>query len=433
MTSTQVTEAQRICTVVLGSGRSGTSAVSKLLALLGVRANFTRDQAGESNPLGYGEDAFIIESHKRVAAATGTGSVLPAGEVALSDAEVRAAFDRLQQYLLENTTPGEPWGFKDPRTSDYLPMWRRIFNRTRITPKYVLCVRHPATVLTSFAMAYANTPEKAQLIWLNRTLNALYETGFSCFIIHYEALIAEPVVIARDLARFVFGKEGEARVDENAVRDLIRPELNRSATRPAAPAGPLAARLYAALKDLSGADFPREPLVSVVQDLIGIRNTFLPWASEGAKGRAAGRSQPGKDENDPGQDRTKRASDAAQRDAALEEARDEMESGLKELRSQFAAMAAENDHLTMLHLELRIAVEQLQSRLVTAEAKVSAVDAENGNRTELCREARSGVEQLQSRLATTETKLAAVLEAEEAKRASGGIGRRFLRIIGRGS
>lgn len=374
MTSTQATEAQRICTVVLGSGRSGTSAVSKLLALLGVRANFTRDQAGESNPLGYGEDAFIIESHKRVAAATGTGSVLPAGEVALSDAEVRAAFDRLQQYLLENTTPGQPWGFKDPRTSDYLPMWRRIFNRTRITPKYVLCVRHPATVLTSFAMAYANTPEKAQLIWLNRTLNALYETGFSCFIIHYEALIAEPVGIARDLARFVFGREGEARVDENAVRDLIRPELNRSATRPAAPAGPLAARLYAALKDLSGADFPREPLVSVVQDLIGIRNTFLPWASEGAKGRGLGQPEPGRKANagaGRATDREKESRrDAESRIAALEEARQRLEGELQELGSRFAAVAANNSNLTKLHLEARIALERLQSRLAAAEAKI---------------------------------------------------------------
>jgi hypothetical protein len=323
---------RRTCVAIVGSGRSGTSLVSRLVKSLGVSANFTLDDAGESNPDGFGEDGFVVEAHKEINRHLGTTPARPNFKDVESVPELRGVVQRLENYLDENTRLGMPWSFKDPRTADFLPMWRRIFNRTRVVPKYVLCVRNPNAVVKSFTNNYSDPADAAMLIWIMRNLAALRETGLNCFVLHYEKLLTDPVGVARQLNRFIHDEDKE--IDEAAIKALVKKKLNRSSSRSDAKIeNELASMLYDALLKAEGDQFDRDGLAEEIERVNSIVETFMPWAkaaSAGARSRQEKKAGDGEQEDVVAKEREKLRERRQTLDAELQKVR-ELESSTKTL------------------------------------------------------------------------------------------------------
>lgn len=251
--------------VVLGSGRSGTSLLMQVLAALGMRVSEEMIEARRDNPRGFYEDAPIVRIQADLLRALGAWPFhpLPAGWLE-APATVSAARD-LAAVLEKRLEGGRLWGFKDPRTATFLPLWRRLFAELDVTPRYVLALREPGAVIRSFMTAYQAGAETAEAVWLARTRDALLHTGAACHIVHYEDWFSRGVAVAEDLARF-------AGLDPGAVAslgELVRPELNRSAAPGHVLANPHARALDAALEACRGDDFDREGLLRIVADLPG--------------------------------------------------------------------------------------------------------------------------------------------------------------------
>ena len=130
---------------IVGMHRSGTSLVAGLLAQAGLPLGEELLGANAHNPHGNHEDTAFLALHDRLLAANGTDwtlagapdeLVLPDG---LRDEAVRLATARGE------AARGGAWGWKDPRTTVFLPLWEELLPDLRV----VVVFRRAATVAAS--------------------------------------------------------------------------------------------------------------------------------------------------------------------------------------------------------------------------------------------------------------------------------------------
>lgn len=135
--------------VVLGMHRSGTSAVTRLVNMLGVPTPAESDLLPPAfdNPRGHWESRSLVEINDRLLAARGCDWTCPVRfapgweeepAVASLEAEAVAAFRRV-------VTTGE-WVWKDPRNCLLLAFWRRVLG---MTPIVILVLRNPLEIVAS--------------------------------------------------------------------------------------------------------------------------------------------------------------------------------------------------------------------------------------------------------------------------------------------
>lgn len=259
----------RVVIVVLGSGRSGTSLLMQVLAALGMRVSERLIGAGRDNPRGHFEDAPIVRIQADLLRQLDAWPYHPLppdwlDHPATAAAE-RALDDLLQAQLGEHEAGAPPWGFKDPRTAAFLPLWQRLFDRLGIAPRYLLALRDPGSIVRSFMAAYGAGADEAESVWLRRTGDALWHTGGRCHLVHYEDWFRRPGAMAADLARFTgLAAPDPARLSDHLLQTLIRPDLNRSGQRRAGLANAEARALAQALEHCRGDDFDRDRLLDLV-------------------------------------------------------------------------------------------------------------------------------------------------------------------------
>lgn len=181
--------------VVLGMHRSGTSAVTRAINLLGVPVNMADDwiAADEDNPRGYWESQALVGINNDILAALGGGSVcpppLPHGwerDVRLDTLVERAASS------LHAVFPTAQWVWKDPRTCLTLPLWRRILDPA---PVVVLVYRNPLEVATSLSARDRLTKSHCLALWERYVRQSLCSAvGLPVRVTRYENLLEAPTV-----------------------------------------------------------------------------------------------------------------------------------------------------------------------------------------------------------------------------------------------
>jgi len=157
---------------ILGMHKSGTSAVTRVVNLLGVKIGENLLAPAEDNQAGYWEQKDVIQIHQDLLESQGAdwhdtlplpnGWVdAPAAQKALSDlrALVRAQFK------------ADPfWTVKDPRISLFLPLWTNLADELDFTPKVLFAVRNPLEVAASLEARDRIPEDSALLSWLHYTL-----------------------------------------------------------------------------------------------------------------------------------------------------------------------------------------------------------------------------------------------------------------------
>ncbi len=211
--------------VVLGAGRSGTSMTMEALACLGMRVSADMIEPNETNPRGFFESRAIVKAHKELLDRLDADVILPPPPDWTADPAFKTASKQLKKYLAAEVARGGLWGFKDPRTSILLPLWQKLFEELNLDPKYVLCVRHPASIAKSLAR-WDTTKQTAELIWLQRTIEPLIFAAESCFVCHYECMLKDPMPRLRELAEFVGLTPSQIQFADAMA--AIQPALNHS-------------------------------------------------------------------------------------------------------------------------------------------------------------------------------------------------------------
>lgn len=182
--------------VVLGMHRSGTSAITRGLQVLGVDlgGNLLSAEQG-NNEKGFFEDAAVTDFNVELLKALGHDwhtltPILPEElESSIAqDQKVRAI------ELLRGKLAGiECFGVKDPRMARLLPFWQSVFAALELKVSYVVAFRNPKSVAHSLVKRNGFELEKGYFLWLEHMLLSMkYSKGTSRVFVNYDLMLQEP-------------------------------------------------------------------------------------------------------------------------------------------------------------------------------------------------------------------------------------------------
>lgn len=203
--------------VVLGMHRSGTSALTRGLEVLGVELGDNLYGAlADNNAKGFFEDVELNELDQRLLKRLGHDwhSLEPVIAAELNTPRADVLRSEALMFLRERLQTHASYGIKDPRVSRLLPFWQPIFARIEAPVHYLIALRHPLSVARSLAKRDGFSVQKSLLLWREHMLAALLHTrGCSRRVVDFDALMSEPAEqLARiaDLASLQFDTDGEA-------------------------------------------------------------------------------------------------------------------------------------------------------------------------------------------------------------------------------
>ncbi len=190
-------DARQRAVVVLGAGRSGTSAVARGVQALGVELGDRLRPGGGKNPTGFFEDQDLLRLNKRLKRVLG----IRGDSVALIEpAQWRSpAVEALRRSAVETTRRrfGQYplWGYKYGRTLRMLPFWEDVYRALDLDVQYVVAVRNPLSVAKSRGKLdpRRGTQEKSDLEWLVNVVPYFGEVRKRPFVVvDYDHIMADP-------------------------------------------------------------------------------------------------------------------------------------------------------------------------------------------------------------------------------------------------
>ena len=246
--------------MILGMHRSGTSAVTRLVNLVGPSVCVRGDllMGTSSNVKGFWESTSLIKLNDELLADSDHSWWYPPSiddlrrwEPGVDRATVngaRAVFDRAH--------PSEPWVWKDPRTCLTLSFWRRTLAQ-RVAG--VVVYRNPLDVARSLERRNLMSVEFGLALWMRYT-RALIEQagGMPLMVSNYDDILEDPEAWSA-IARGFLGDLGmavDATVDAASIREFVNPKLRHNAHSP--PDRGATADLFDALRSFGVPSFDDE-------------------------------------------------------------------------------------------------------------------------------------------------------------------------------
>ncbi len=199
-----MTEQRKHLLVVLGMHRSGTSAMTRALQVLGIHLGDNIMPALADNPKGFWEDMDVWALNEELLAQLGEAwdSLSPTLESRLSDAAFSSYEHRALDLLRRKTAEVDWLGMKDPRMVRLLPLWRSAFAEFDGEVRYLLAVRNPLSVAASLAARDGFAKEKSCYLWLQHMIPTVRDTaGSRRAVLDFDRLMAAPDSELRRVAR----------------------------------------------------------------------------------------------------------------------------------------------------------------------------------------------------------------------------------------
>ncbi len=183
--------------LVIGVGRSGTSAFTGILREAGFHVPQPEVAADDTNPRGFSEPRWVVDFHtrelkrRRVTTIDSRPAAFAATAKSATDEAVLA---ELRSWLDVQFVGAPQVVIKDPRISWFLPLWRRCAGDLAATPSSATMLRPPTEVLASARQWYGTWQNDASRAagWLNIMLRTEQQTRDSARVfVRYDALLAD--------------------------------------------------------------------------------------------------------------------------------------------------------------------------------------------------------------------------------------------------
>lgn len=237
--------------LVLGMHRSGTSALARILGLMGAWIGDDEDLLPAhptDNPTGYWERSDVVTAHDRFLAEVGRAWDRVAGfDWRQADPAARNELDaRLRAIVAQVDAGDRPWLLKDPRLCLLLPAWRALLPNAAA----LVVVRDPREVAVSMLQSHRGVYTSHFLLSLwERYLRSLLAdlAGERALFVSYADLLADPVAQCRRL-RDGLADLGVDRLDlpgADVLEGFLDVRLKRSRAREHMRLDPAQDALYA--------------------------------------------------------------------------------------------------------------------------------------------------------------------------------------------
>ena len=270
-----------VAVCILGMHRSGTSALTRLLNLLGVELGNRLLEPSDDNPLGFWEQKEIVECH---------GELLPALNSYLDDfaplpsgwenfPQVQPFRERLIEIVQREFAATPLWGFKDPRTCRLLPIWHSIFSQLGIQARFVLMARDPAEIHGSLARRSGYSVNKSMLVTVEHMLRAERHTrGFPRVAVTFDQVLGDWREAASRIGQALQIQWPNAPdLIARQVDEFLNPRLrhHRVATLP--PADPDFVRWAEEATQAICSGMNETKLDQIAAEFEREKNRYLPW------------------------------------------------------------------------------------------------------------------------------------------------------------
>lgn len=353
--------------MVLGMHRSGTSALTRILNLLGADLPDDLIKANAYNKSGYWEPSAVValnDAWLTKARAAWDAPYLP--EEALTGALPRSAVKTAADTISDAFGAGHDLiALKDPRCTLFAPTWRQAIVRAGYAPAQLIIHRDAAEVAQSLAHRDGFSPDEAGLLWAWYCLKALEaHAANGGVVMSYAALredwrsVMERVKHELSLEALTLTEEASAQVDAFLQEPRSKSEAAFSAD---------VSDIISAVQALHVKAQANQPL----GDLASLQQDILDRAAHSrdavVRVRAEGQKQLTKIERE----RDKARDDQKATEAGLVKERDEARQALESERARLSeernrardALATESARLSKERDEARDVLKAEQQRL----------------------------------------------------------------------
>ena len=185
--------ASRTCVLVLGMHRSGTSALTRVLNLLGYDLPANMLGANPTNEAGHWESEPLIQMHDRLLRSAGSSwdDWMEFNPEWFSSPRADEFREEALQILDEQYGKSRLFVLKDPRICRLAPFWLDVLEHAGVQPVAVIPVRNPMDVAASLQKRNDFDPALTHLLWLRHILDAEHATrGIPRCFTGYDDLLA---------------------------------------------------------------------------------------------------------------------------------------------------------------------------------------------------------------------------------------------------
>lgn len=180
--------------LVLGMHRSGTSALARVLNLLGCDLPKTLMEATEHNEAGHWESVEIMNLNNRILRSAGSNwyDWLEFNPGWYASPKTEEYKERALEVLNQEFGKSRLFVLKDPRICRIVPFWLDVLDTAGIKPVIISQVRNPLEVAESLSKRSNIDPALGHLLWLSHVLDAEVSTrGLQRFQVSYDRLLSD--------------------------------------------------------------------------------------------------------------------------------------------------------------------------------------------------------------------------------------------------
>lgn len=166
--------ANRQCLLVLGMHRSGTSALTRMLGLLGIDLPKTPLGGNETNMTGHWEPESVVHLNDRILEAAGSNwhDFRPVDPRWFQSPNARQFRSEACAILAAEFGGTGPFVIKEPRICRLSTFWLDVFGQVSIRPVFILPIRNPLEVAASLKVRDGLETGISYLLWLRHVLEA---------------------------------------------------------------------------------------------------------------------------------------------------------------------------------------------------------------------------------------------------------------------
>ena len=211
---------------VLGMHRSGTSAVTRVVNLLGVPVGQPQMPPQPDNPAGFWEVATLADLNDEILGALGgSWDAPPVPRQGWEDDPGVASLRGRAEEAFRAAHQGPTWVWKDPRATLLLPFWRGVTGTRDVA---VVVLRNPLDVAHSLNRRNGFPVTYGLALW-ERYMRALHRDarGMPCLVVRYDDVIDDPAPEVGRIAQFLDSREESGEPGELS-HDAIAASIARS-------------------------------------------------------------------------------------------------------------------------------------------------------------------------------------------------------------
>ncbi|MDH4470128.1 MAG: sulfotransferase [Verrucomicrobiae bacterium] len=182
--------------IVIGTHRSGSSAFTKGLTSMGVSLGDSLMEANPYNHKGHWEDLEFNEFNNGLLDFLGNPNrrIRPINGEEIDRLCQHDFFCKASDLLIQKISDHKIFGIKNPKFSLLLPFWKKVFHANNADPSFVITLRNPWNVATSYRPYLGiKDQEVAFWSWISYLLSCLeHSLGYDRIIVEYQELLKDP-------------------------------------------------------------------------------------------------------------------------------------------------------------------------------------------------------------------------------------------------